>query len=149
MISEMLNALIKERGLSVYRLSKEIGINQGTMDRYAKGENTPEGKNLVKIADYFNISTDTLLGREKPPLEKVAKGTMNNPKIFGGNIVLYNESGDINEGGIENEEKKSERNMSIEEMELIRIFNALGFDDRLDMLNYSVGLYRKSASIAK
>ena len=69
MFHNALNALIEEKGITPYRVAKDLGIHQGTMGKYAKGNNVPEAKNLTKIAEYFNVSVDYLLGKTDKNIE--------------------------------------------------------------------------------
>lgn len=45
-------------------VAERLKINQVTYNRYEKGEREPDNDTLKKIADFFNVSTDYLLGRE-------------------------------------------------------------------------------------
>lgn len=58
---DILKKLCDEQGISVNRLEEEIGLGKNTL--YSWKKNTPKGSNLIKVADYFNVSTDYLLGR--------------------------------------------------------------------------------------
>lgn len=40
---------------------KKIGLGKNTL--YSWKKNTPKGSNLIRVADYFDVSTDYLLGR--------------------------------------------------------------------------------------
>jgi transcriptional regulator with XRE-family HTH domain len=40
------------------------------MNSYRQGEALPVAENLLKIADYFGVSTDYLLGREGYEMEE-------------------------------------------------------------------------------
>lgn len=44
-------------------LAKHLGISQNTLSYWERGEYQPDNEMLTKIADYFNVSTDYLLGR--------------------------------------------------------------------------------------
>ena len=71
MFSTMLNKLLDDKQFTAYKLSKALNISQGLMSDYKNGIRTPTTANLIKIADYFNVSVDYLLGRTdenyKPP----------------------------------------------------------------------------------
>lgn len=43
--------------------AKKIGVSNVVLSRYETGERKPDYETLEKIADYFNVSTDYLLGR--------------------------------------------------------------------------------------
>lgn len=55
--------LRKERGMTRVTLSKVLNVSKSTITHYEKGETYPPINMLVAIADYFNVSTDYLLGR--------------------------------------------------------------------------------------
>ena len=59
---ERLNLLCKEKGISISKMIKDLGMANGNVTRWNKGS-VPTGDNLTKIADYFNVSTDYLLGK--------------------------------------------------------------------------------------
>ncbi len=42
----------------------ELGIAPNTYSQYESGKREPDRKTLIKIADYFNTSTDYILGRD-------------------------------------------------------------------------------------
>lgn len=63
-----LNCLVgkgQKRGKTILQMSVEAGISYVTFYKYVTGKITPGVENLVKIADYFDVSTDYLLGRAK------------------------------------------------------------------------------------
>ncbi len=59
---ERLKQLRKENGLSQQRLSMETGIAQVTVSEYESGRNFPSVKTLLRLAEFFGVSTDYLLG---------------------------------------------------------------------------------------
>lgn len=62
-----LKALRKKKGLSQLRLAVELNTTQNTISRYETGEREPGIAELIKIADYFNVSIDYLLERTDNP----------------------------------------------------------------------------------
>ena len=46
---------------------KKIGISHGSITKWKQGA-VPSGASLQKIADFFNVSVDYLLGKEEKPL---------------------------------------------------------------------------------
>lgn len=68
---DILKKLCDEQGISVNKLEERIGLGKNTL--YSWKKNTPKGNNLIKVADYFNTSTDYLLGRtEHKQIETIA-----------------------------------------------------------------------------
>lgn len=59
-----LEALLRAHHTTVYRLSKETGIPASTFSDWKSGRSVPKADKLRRIADYFGISTDSLLGSE-------------------------------------------------------------------------------------
>ena len=62
-----LKELRKKKGISQLRLATELNTTQNTISRYETGEREPGIDELIKIADYFNVSLDYLIGRTENP----------------------------------------------------------------------------------
>ena len=58
-----LKEIRKSRGMSQLQLALELNTNQNTISRYENGEREPGIKELIMIADFFDISVDYLIGR--------------------------------------------------------------------------------------
>lgn len=58
------------QGLSYRRMAEEMGVSHNTISDYRAGVCLPGAENLLKLADYFGVSTDYLLGREGYELEE-------------------------------------------------------------------------------
>lgn len=56
-----------EKGISQLKLALDLHTNQNTISRYETGEREPGIEELIKIADYFDISIDYLLERTDNP----------------------------------------------------------------------------------
>ena len=48
-------------------LGKEIGSTRGTISNFENGYKKPSLDILVRLADYFNVSIDYLIGRTNDP----------------------------------------------------------------------------------
>ena len=59
-------ALCKEKGVSPNFVAKEIGASSGSVTAWKQGT-LPRSATLTKIAEYFAVSTDYLLGNTKAP----------------------------------------------------------------------------------
>ena len=69
---EIFEKLLMERGVTAYKVAKATGISTGSMTDWKKGRSAPKVDKLQKIADYFGVSVDYLLGnepKEKTPAE--------------------------------------------------------------------------------
>ncbi|MBR6778999.1 MAG: helix-turn-helix transcriptional regulator [Clostridia bacterium] len=63
-ISIRLKDLRLENNLSQQKLAKLIGVTQKAIDFWEKGINEPKASYIIKLAKYFQVSTDYLLGVE-------------------------------------------------------------------------------------
>ncbi len=61
--SERLRQLRTARDLSQFEFSKLIGISKSSVNMYERGEREPGLETLERIADYFNVDMDYLLGK--------------------------------------------------------------------------------------
>ena len=61
--SKRLLKLMKEKQLSAYKLAKIVVLSNQCAINWLNEINEPKISYLIKIADYFNVSTDYLLGR--------------------------------------------------------------------------------------
>ncbi len=57
-------ALRKEKGLSQVQLAEALNISKACISMIEIGKNEPTANTLLKYADFFQCSTDYLLGRE-------------------------------------------------------------------------------------
>jgi len=64
---ERLQELMKKQGLTKYRLARDLGITDAVVGRWANGVAIPRGANLEKLASYFGVSVDYLLGNTNSP----------------------------------------------------------------------------------
>lgn len=61
---ESLSELIMQANLTPTEFAKQIGCGKGTISRYLHEQKMPDVDLLIRMADFFNCSTDYLLGRE-------------------------------------------------------------------------------------
>ena len=70
---ERLNHLMfsahKVQRLTNKEIAQDLGISQSAMQYYKSGKTLPGAEILLKLADYFGVSTDYLLGREGYEIE--------------------------------------------------------------------------------
>lgn len=58
-----LKELRKERKISQLKLAIDLNMNQNSISRYENEERQADYATLIRLADYFNVSVDYLLGR--------------------------------------------------------------------------------------
>lgn len=63
-------ALLREkRGLTQEDLANKIGISRASLSHYEKNRREPDYATMTKLADFFHVSVDYLLGRTPEPTQ--------------------------------------------------------------------------------
>lgn len=128
---ERLRRLRKERDITQGQLAEVIGVVPSAVGKYERiPQSYPSVEALMKIADYFDVSIDYLLRgvQAAPSVENNLNGQMLNSSFVQANLggVVFN--GD------------SQKAISPEAIELLRIYETLSGRDRLKLLNIAVEL---------
>ena len=105
--SDISKNLRKERNLSQVQLSEALNVSKDCISMIEIGKNEPTANTLIRYADFFECSTDYLLGREDD---------------FG-NVVVQNE--------------RSAPQLSPEESALLETFRQLTDQNRLRVSTYT------------
>ena len=69
---ERVMQLIKQSGLSDNAFEKQLHLSQGTVGNWRSGRNKLSMEAIIKLARYFNISADYLLGLSDEPKQLIA-----------------------------------------------------------------------------
>ena len=64
MFYDVFKRLCDEKGVSCNRAATEIGLSNATATKWKKTGATPSGDTLSKIAAYFDVSVDHLIGND-------------------------------------------------------------------------------------
>ena len=64
MLSEKIKSLRQAKHMTQVELAKELGLTKQCVSNWENDNVLPSIEMLIKIADYFGVSTDYLLGRE-------------------------------------------------------------------------------------
>lgn len=62
-----LKELREKRNITQLKMAMDLNMNQNTISRYETGEREAGYKELIMIADYFDVSIDYLLERSDNP----------------------------------------------------------------------------------
>lgn len=62
-----LRELRKKRNITQLKLALDLNMSQNTISRYETGEREAGYAELIRIADYFDVSIDYLLERTDDP----------------------------------------------------------------------------------
>lgn len=60
---DRLRSLRKEKNLTLRELANELGISYSALGKYERNEHQPDFDTLEKIANYFDVRVDWLIGR--------------------------------------------------------------------------------------
>ncbi|MFP7234184.1 helix-turn-helix transcriptional regulator [Bacillus subtilis] len=63
--NETLKKLRREKNLSQKELGNKLGLAESTIGMYEQGKRQPDYETLLKIADFFEVTLDFLLGNPK------------------------------------------------------------------------------------
>ena len=83
---EILSELRQNYGMTQKELAKVLYVSDGTISNYENGVHYPDVEKLMDIADFFNVTTDYLLGRCKNNLS---------PDIFSETLIGSKTTGEI------------------------------------------------------
>ena len=84
MFFDIFNDLCKSKGISCKRAAEEIGLSNSITTKWKKTGATPGGETLEKVAEYFGVTTDYLLGKEK--LEENIISLANGIRVYTSNF---------------------------------------------------------------
>ena len=60
--------LRRARRITQLKMALDLDMSQNTISRYESGEREPGIAELIRIADYFRVSIDYLVGRTDDPV---------------------------------------------------------------------------------
>lgn len=81
---ERLNKLRKKNDELQADLAEILNVDTSMISKWEKGVNYPDVKNLIEIAEHYNVSTDYLLGLTK----EIKSPYIQNNTINGGNNII-------------------------------------------------------------
>ena len=61
-----LKKLVAETGVSQQKLADYLGVTLQSVNYYINGKREPNIATLIKLAEYFDVSVDYLVGRDVP-----------------------------------------------------------------------------------
>lgn len=75
--------LLSKKGISKNKLLQDLNLGKNTFVNWESRGTSPNGETLSKIADYFGVTTDYLLGREDKNTENPATDRQLKFALFG------------------------------------------------------------------
>ena len=92
---ELLKELRQEKGDTQSDIAKALNISQKAYSYYERGEREPSIDMLIQISNYFNVTVDYLLGREKSKYYELSEDEYNLIKRY--RMLSERNKGKINE----------------------------------------------------
>lgn len=91
MFAKRLKELRIDAGLKQSELAKKLDISPSTIGMYEQGRRSADQETLLKISDFFNVSTDYLLGKsnEREINEFIEK--LDSPKDIKNMLKIFTE----------------------------------------------------------
>ncbi len=124
-IAERILQLMEERKVTAATLTREIPLTNGLITQWKQGKQNPSIDAINKIAAYFNVSIDYLV----------------NGKEYRGDIITNNQQSVIKSSNssvtIQN---GSKRELTKQEIDLLKIYNSLDGKKQLEMMSYVYNL---------
>lgn len=95
MFFDVYASLCRQLGKKPGAVAEELGINKSNVTNWKQKGYTPRGEALQRIAEYFGVTTDYLLGKE--PEEKPLRTVTDEDIMF----ALWGDTTDIDQADLE------------------------------------------------
>ena len=135
---ERLRKLRRDANATQNQLAEYLGIRGAAVGKWETLENAyPNTDTLIKIAEYFHVSTDYLLrGIQTVP---VVEGNITTGSTLSGSVVQTNVQSNVQDGIVVNGQ-----NFSPEALTLAQIYEMLDVRSRNELLNLAFKLEDKA-----
>ena len=157
---EKIKELADKQGISLNKLEEKLGFSRNTI--YNMKKSTPNVERVSMIADYFNVSTDYLLGRTDNPAiagnskEYTWQGKTLNVEEMASNVMMFggreltDEKKKIIQSIIEGylKEAGDQRYFLVTEKEIISHFQVRIVDFDGELIPDELGFYEKETNTA-
>ena len=157
---EKIKELADKQGISLNKLEEKLGFSRNTI--YNMKKSTPNVERVSMIADYFNVSTDYLLGRTDNPAiagdskEYTWQGKTLNVEEMASNVMMFggreltDEKKKIIQSIIEGylKEAGDQRYYLVTEKEIISHFQVRIVDFDGELIPDELGFYEKETNTA-
>ena len=157
---DRIKELAKKQGLSINSLEEKLGYSRNTI--YNLKNSKPSTERISEIADYFNVSTDYLLGRTDNPAiagdskEYIWQGKTLNVEEMASNVMMFggreltDEKKKIIQSIIEGylKEAGDQRYCLVTEKEIISHFQVRIVDFDGELIPDELGFYEKETNTA-
>lgn len=94
-VGNRIRELREEAGLSMQQLAKEIGVSDAAVCKWENGLSEPKASYIIKLSEYFDCSTDYIVGKERDPdgYGTAVSRTVSKPNAGGVRVRITDEKG--------------------------------------------------------
>lgn len=142
---ERYEELCAEKGIKPQNaeMIKIAGVSSGAISGWKKGS-LPKGDVLCRLAKFFNVTTDYLLGLNEL---RNSYYTNNINDINDSNFVQGNNLASISivSGGTNSNNRFSDTSLSEEESEILNIYRSLNVRDRIKFMNMAFDIEKEKS----
>ncbi len=131
MFYERLKLLCEEKGIKLTNLIQELGMSSGNMNKWKNGV-IPKGNTLSKLADYFNVSVDYLIGKTDEQMNTHHSNNINSSFVQSNSSVTL---GSVSVGSTFNS-NSNDISLSKEEIGILEVYRSLDIRDRAKFMNF-------------
>jgi transcriptional regulator with XRE-family HTH domain len=131
-VKNNIKILRAEKNMSQKDLAKQVHVTQTAVSQWEMGKTNPDIKTADKLALYFDVSVDFLLGRTSERIKSCYNNTLNNGYFVQGN-------GTISVG--------KDTHVSKEEAKILKVYRTIDVRSRAKLMNLVFEL-EDSASIS-
>lgn len=124
---EIILNLIEQSGISSNKMLTDLGLSNSAISEWKKGKSKPSVDALIKIADYFGVSVDYLLGRGNTNTEIYSRNNVTGNYNVIGNNARVSIKGELAE----------------QEQALLNIFKKLDVVKRAKLLAYAAEMEKE------
>lgn len=101
--------LMEKHNIKQRDICEALGVGQSTMSQYVTGKREPDIATLIRIADYFGVSVDYLIGHETAAGGSVSPAPANVVYVNDKKVALKDDALKIEFNGISVEIKNKEK----------------------------------------
>ncbi|MCU7197993.1 helix-turn-helix domain-containing protein [Turicibacter sanguinis] len=89
--SENLKTLRKQKRLTGAKLAQKLNISHSTLASWETGRHIPHLEDIIRLADFFEVSIDELLGRDEEIINSIETNTIDTqePQLFFENFFTF------------------------------------------------------------
>lgn len=146
--------IAKENKINNQKLCQILNSNSNKIYDWKVGKSKPSTDELCILADYFNVSTDYLLGRTNEQTNNCYSNNISDNSFS--NFVQGNGTvtvGSFSVGSVSNSQntdhtkkEMQQNNLSNEETEILNIYRSLNIRDKSTFLNFILNMEKEKSN---